>query len=137
MSGFFFSVWVAVAISVSTSSRNAAVELELLAAHLSHGLGGESELLLNVLERRRGAERVHPHHGPVLADESLPAERRCLLDRHPRLDRRRQHLLAVVLRLLVEQMPRGHADDADLVALRCQVLVRVYAQCDLGAGPDQ
>src|SRR5262249_61940595 len=45
--------------------------------------GFESELLLQLLERRRGSERLHPDHTPGRSGVSLPAESRSLLDRDP------------------------------------------------------
>ena len=45
------------------------------------------------LQRRRGAEAVHPDLGAGKADVALPADGRRLLDRDPRRDLGRQHLV--------------------------------------------
>ena len=81
-------------------------------------VGGETELLDEHLQRRRRAERVHADDRSAVADVAVPAERRRLLDRDPRLHRRRQHLVAVGLRLAVEELPARHADDARADAAR-------------------
>src|SRR5262249_51718728 len=43
----------------------------------------EAELLLQLVQRRAGSERRHAHHPALGTHVFRPAERRCLLDRHP------------------------------------------------------
>ena len=78
------------------------------------------------------ADRLAPR-----PDVAVPAQRRRLLDRDPRGDRRRQHLVAVVLVLLVEEVPGRQADDARAHAVGDQLLVRLDRERDLAAGRDQ
>src|SRR5690242_15287461 len=75
-------------------------------------LGGEPELGLDVLEGRRLAEGGHPHDGTLPPHVTLPAERRALLDREARSDLGWEDLVAVLLVLLLEDLPAGQADDA-------------------------
>ena len=74
---------------------------------------------------------------PRLADVAMPALRHAGLDREPGADRRRQHRVAVFLRLGVEQFPARHRDDAHLDLLLQQFLPRFHDQRDLGAGGDE
>ena len=76
----------------------------------------EAELLEHGGAGRRGAEAVEAEHVAAVADPAPPAHARPWLDREPRRDRRGQHLLAVVLALLFEQLHAGHRDDARAVA---------------------
>src|SRR5205085_854905 len=62
-------------------------------------VGLEAELALQLLERRRRAERLHADDAARGSNVALPAERRALLDREPRRHGRRQHTVAVRLRL--------------------------------------
>ena len=79
--------------------------------------GGEAELLHHDLERGRGAEAVlDADHRAEGARVLLPALRHAGLDRDAGQDRRREDRVAVGLRLRVEQLPRGQADDAGLDA---------------------
>src|SRR5215469_10074793 len=71
-------------------------------------MGGlEAELRLDLLDRRRGAEGFHADDGSVGAGVPAPAEVGALLDSDPGVDLRRQHLVAVSLVLLLEQLPAG------------------------------
>src|SRR5262249_18385165 len=58
--------------------------------------GGEAELLLQFLERRRGAERLHADAVPAPADILRPAEVGPLFHGDPRGDRFWQHLLVIL-----------------------------------------
>ena len=87
------------------------------ARDLGHAFGREPELREQLLQRRRRAERVHADHGAAVADVAVPAERRGLLDPDARLHARRQHRVAVLLRLTVEELPARHAHDPRLDAL--------------------
>ena len=60
---------------------------------------------------------------PVSPDVLGPAERRGLLHRDPRSHFRRQHTVAVLLRLIVEQFPRRHAHHPRFDSLGFEPLV--------------
>ena len=60
----------------------------------------------------------HADPGAGRADVAIPADHRAHLDRDPRRDVRRKDAIAVRLILLLEQLPRRHADDARRNALR-------------------
>ena len=62
---------------------------------------------------RGGAEAVERDRVALVADPALPAQRDAGLDREPRLHVGRQHLLAVLRRLPLEELPARHRDDAD------------------------
>ncbi len=70
-------------------------------------------------------------------DVAVPSQGRRLLDRHPRRDRRRQHLVAVGLILLVEQVERRQAHHPRAHPVGGQLLVRLHRQRNLAAGRDQ
>ena len=74
---------------------------------------------------------------PGGADVIGPAEGRGLFHRDPRRDLRRQHAVAILLRLIVEQFPRRHAHHARLDALRLELFVRFDAQRHFAAGRQQ
>src|SRR5438093_1024878 len=83
--------------------------------------GLEPELLLQRLQGRGGPEGVHADDTARAADVSLPAERRGLLDRHPRLHLGWQDAVAIFLRLPIEDLPRRHRHDARAAALGNQL----------------
>src|SRR5438309_2662307 len=106
-------------------ARDDVVDVE--AEPLEHGRTGSGRA--EALERDRVA---------VVADPLPPAEGDTRLDRDPRPHVRRQHLVAVVRFLQLEELPAGHRDDADVRA----VLVRdppsrLEREADLRAGGDQ
>src|SRR5260221_14479133 len=68
----------------------------------------EAELALQLLERRRRAEGLHADDPAVVTHITLPPQRRRLFDGQPRLDGSRQHLFAIGLRLVLEDVPRWH-----------------------------
>src|SRR5690242_15808834 len=87
------------------------------------GIGCEAELLLQVFERRRGAEGVHADHDAGRSNVVGPSEDRGLFNGDARRYFRRQHLFFVVVRLVVEDFPRRHTDDAGLDALGGKLLI--------------
>src|SRR3954451_662899 len=107
-----------------------------LASHLGDVVDGEAELGLDVAERRRLSKGTHTHDRALPTDVPLPAEGRSLLDRDPGGDLRRQHLVAVGLVLLLEDLPAGEADDAG-ADLAPQLLMSPERELDLAAGGDQ
>src|SRR5262245_19749653 len=106
VSAFFAACWV---VGWSCMITLPPAPISLAAEHLQGRrddvLRLEAEVALQFLERGRRAEGLHADHPALVADIALPAHRRCLLDGKPRLHRRRQHLLAVGLRLVLEDVP--------------------------------
>src|SRR5262249_2724016 len=88
----------------------------LLAKHLlrdgAHLVGLESELLHQFLERSRGAKGLHANHATGLANIAIPAEGRGLLNRQAGPHRWRQNTVTIFLRLMIEDFPRRHRNDA-------------------------
>src|SRR5262249_39882967 len=115
----------------------AASAYELLPGRVEHALRREAELLDELFERRRGAERVHADALAVRSHVPAPAERRWLLDRDARADRRLQDGVAVLLWLAIEQLEARHADDPGRHAFLHELLVGVDAQAQLAAGREQ
>ena len=68
-------------------------------------LGGEAQLLQDPAAGGGGPEAVEAEHVPVRAHPLPPAHRRPRLDRQAGADRRRQHRVAVLLRLGFERAP--------------------------------
>src|SRR4051794_2457240 len=106
------------------------------ASHLGDVVDGEAELGLDVRERRRLSKSTHTHDRALRTGIALPAESRALLDRHAGGDPRRQHLVAVGLVLLLEDLPAGKADHTG-ADLALQLLVSTEGELDLAAGGDQ
>src|SRR5262245_14612413 len=123
------------ALAAMSLLLSGARELRLGRRH--HVVDGESESLLELLERSGGAERLHAQPGAARARVALPAERRRLLHRHARRDRGRNDAVAVLLRLLLEELPRGHADHAGLHLPGAELLEGGHAQRDLAAARQQ
>src|SRR5262245_45052264 len=71
-------------------------------------LGFEAILALELLERRRGTERVHADDASAPADIAFPAERGRLLDRDTRGAARWEYAVAIFLRLRFENIPGRH-----------------------------
>src|SRR5215831_18181477 len=65
----------------------------------------EAEFVLKLLERRRSSERLHTNDAASSTNISLPAKGRGLLDRNARLYIRRQDAVAILLRLMLEDVP--------------------------------
>src|SRR3546814_7873017 len=83
---------------------------------LNHGFSGNAELLEEFPGRGRGAEAAHADEGTAGLDPALPPERPRRLDG----DVQRagpEHLVAVVRRLLLEELPGRHGDDGRRDAL--------------------
>src|SRR5882757_6772699 len=106
----FATAWTFVDGSgVFTMASVSFLPISLAPEHFQSGrdnlVGLEAELALQLLERRGGAEGFHADDPAVVADIALPSQRRRLLDGNPRLDGRRQHFLAIGLRLMLEDVP--------------------------------
>ena len=113
------------------------LHLDDLLGGLDHLVWGEAELRHRVLERGRGAERVHSDRAALLADITVPTEGRRLLDRDARGHGRWQHLVAVGLVLAVEDFPAGQADHARGDAVGHELVVGLERERDLAAGRKQ
>ena len=98
---------------------------------------GEAELLLELRKRSGRAECAHGHGRAGGPDIAVPAERARLLHRDAGADRRRQHRVAIALRLLFEQSPGRHRHDARADALGGELFVRAERQRNLAAGGEQ
>src|SRR5919108_1875433 len=85
------------------------------------GLAGHPEALEHLRPGRRGAEAIDGHRA---LREPLPAETDARLhrdDRHARWEER----LAMIVRLSVEQLPRGHRYNACGDPIRLQLALRL------------
>src|ERR1700731_3200172 len=80
-------------------------EGDLCFGRLAHVFRRKAELLHKVVDRRRGAESVHPDGSTLTPDIPVPAQDRGSLDGDPRLDRGGQHLVPIARLLPVEQLP--------------------------------
>jgi len=80
---------------ISRPARQLPLLPHLLLGRGHHGVGGDAELLLQLLERRRRPERLHADRVPGGPHVLRPAERGRLLHRDEGRHRRRQYLLAV------------------------------------------
>src|ERR1700735_3740270 len=78
----------------------------------------EAEMLVDVGPRGARAETRHANEDAGRSDVTVPAEARGGLDADTRCGA--QHLRAVLLALLLEQLPAGHRDDGDVLALLAQ-----------------
>ena len=104
------------------------------------GLGGKAEFALQFLERRRRPKGLHANGAAGAPDIARPAQRGGLFHRDARGHRRWQHVLAILRMLatvVLEDLPRGHADHAGLDALGLELFIRLEAQRDLAAGRQQ
>src|SRR5688572_27287732 len=113
------------------------VLLDLPLRRLDHVLDGEAELLRQLLERGARAESLHGDDLVVMGRVALPAEACGQLDGDARPHRRGQNALPVLVRLVLEKLPRRDAHDARLDAFGAQQLERLDAERDFGAGRHQ
>ncbi len=80
---------------------------------------------------------VHTDGYAVDADIALPSHRNTRFDGDASCDRRRQHALAVLLRLRVEKLPRRHADDAHVDAVVLELISSLERKMHLASGSDE
>src|SRR5438552_18930040 len=100
------------------------LSLQQLLRRLVDMLIREAELLLQLFQGGARAEGVHGDDRPMRPDVALPAERRRLFDRDTARHIRRQDFGAVRILLMLEEVPRRHADDAGTDADLDEPLVR-------------
>src|SRR4029453_18053138 len=86
----------------------------------------ESELLLKRLQGRRRSERLHADDAAGTSNVAFPSERRRLLHRNARSHRRRQHAVAVLRRLAIEDLPGHHRHHARADTSGAQLLVGLH-----------
>src|SRR5215467_3359954 len=70
-------------------------EGDLCFGRFAHVFRRKAELLHEVVDRRRGAESVHPNGSTLRADIPVPAQDGASLDRDPRPDRGGQDLVPI------------------------------------------
>src|SRR5262249_21589932 len=87
----------------------------------NHPPGLEAEFALQLLERCGGAEGLHANHPSGRTDVAFPSECGALFDREPRRHIRRQDGGTILRRLVLEDLPRRHRDDARADSLRHQL----------------
>jgi len=97
----------------------------------------KTEFHQQIFERRRAAKRVHANLGARLPHMSIPADHRPHFHRHAGTNLRRKDVLAVRLVLLLEELPRRHADDARGNPFLFELLKGVKAKRDFAACADQ
>ena len=100
-------------------------------------LGLEPEVFRHDFHRRGEPEGAHSQDVTGGSGELGPAESRSGFDRHPSRDLRRQHAIAVFLRLLVEDLPRGQAYYPGKDPLGLEPLVGREAERHLASGREQ
>src|SRR6516162_8117585 len=93
----------------------------------------KAELALQLLERCRRAEGLHADNAARGTNISVPSQHRSLLDGDARVDAWRQHLITIGLRLVLEDVPRGHGDDAVANPLRRQLFMGLHNKRYLAA----
>src|SRR5881296_43194 len=108
--------------------RAPAFALELRSGGRDHVLHGEAELLLQLLQRRRRTEGLHADARALGPDVPIPPEPARLLHGYPSRDVGGNYAVPIRRRLLLEQLPRRHADDAGPHARGAELLVRLDAQ---------
>src|SRR5208282_3604092 len=118
-------------------SKGMSPPAEQLLGHRRHPLRLEAKVLLQLLERCRGAERLHADDFPLTPHVALPTESRGLLHRDASLHLRRQDAVAVLARLLLEDVPGRHGHHPRANALGEQRLVCRDGQAELAAGGNQ
>src|SRR3954463_11648211 len=91
----------------------------------------ETELLEHRRSRRGGAEALQRDDVSLLADPLPPAQPDSGLDGEASFDVRWEHRVAVVDRLLLEELPTGHRDDPRRDALLLQLLRGLEGDPDL------
>jgi hypothetical protein len=95
---------------------------QVIACDLRYPVDGEPELDEQLCQRRRRPECVHADYGAVITDVTLPAQCGGLPHGDACGHRRRQHFVAVLPGLAIEQFPAAHAHYAGTDAVGLQFL---------------
>src|SRR4051794_38649597 len=111
--------------------------LDAVLGRLGDGVGREAELLEHPGRVSGRAVVLEADHPTGVADVLAPALADAGLDADAGLHGRREHLVAVGLRLLLEPLDRGHRHHAGVDALRPELLSGLDRELHLGAGADQ
>src|SRR6266542_5437639 len=124
----------ATAIFMRSASGHACPQRECPRDHVVDRV---AELLEHRVSRRRGAEVLDRDRVAVVADPLPPAERHAGLYRDPCLHVRRYHLVAILRRLRLEELPARHRDEARAHTLLVELLCRSECELHLRARCDE
>jgi hypothetical protein len=108
------------AAEIRAAHQAVSVTAEQLHRDADDALRLETEFALQFLERCRGAEGLHADDAAGGADIAVPAQHRSLLDGEACLHIGRQHIVPIGLRLLLENVPGRHRDNARAYPLNRQ-----------------
>src|SRR5262249_15071234 len=97
----------------------------------------EAELSLEFLERCRGPEGLHATDTARRANVTLPSQGGALFHGDTGLHRGRQYTVPILLRLVLEDVPRGHRDHPRADSLGQELLVSLHRENDFTAGRDE
>src|SRR5207247_6631368 len=111
--------WSKATETFTAPSRHACPQRERASEHVVHAV---AELLEHGASRGGGAEVLDRDRVALVADPLPPAERNARLDREPRPDLRRDHLVTVLGRLRLEELPARHRDHAGPHLLQVELL---------------
>src|SRR4029077_8382697 len=99
--------------------------------------GLETKLTIQFLERRRGAKGFHADDATGGTNIAVPTQHRPLLDGDARLHAGQQYLISIRLRLMLENVPGRHRDNAGSNSLSRQCFVGVNDQSHLASGSNE
>src|SRR5258705_12299124 len=109
-----------------------------LALRSSHNsFCAKSELLQQLLKRRRGSKGFDTDVVPLGSGVFAPAKIRCFLNRHSCLYVWGQNSVPIIRILIIKQFPRRHAAHARAHALLAYLLVGFQAESTLAAGAEE
>src|SRR4029077_14081879 len=91
----------------------------------------------DVLTWRGSAEARDADDHSFITSPAMPADRRPGLNRDALLDFLGQNAFTIRLVLEVEQVPARHADHARLHSVALQLLLRLHAELNFGAGTNE
>src|SRR4029450_10392237 len=110
---------------------------QLLLGSLAHLVWLEAKLPLKFLEGRRGAECFHADDAARWANVAIPSNCGALLDGYACCHFGRQNTIAIFLRLVLENVPGRHGDNARSDAVCEQLFVGLYRQAKFAACSNQ
>src|SRR5271168_1918260 len=95
-------------------------------------VGGDVEMLVDIGPRGARAETRHANEGAGGSDITVPPKPRGGFDADAR--RGAEHLRAIVLALPLKQLPAGHRDDGDALAVLAQGFCCRHRERDFRSG---
>src|SRR4051794_5443233 len=95
---------------------------------LDYVFRSKPELLVEVLNRSGCAEVRTRNHAPFIANVLAPSKIGSGFDGHACFYLWREHAFAVLLRLLLEELPRGHTDHSTANSFGGQLLMRCHGE---------